>query len=197
MHLTCLDLEGVLIPEIWINVAKKTKIRELELTTRDIQDYDVLMRHRLKIMKRHGIRLKDIQAVIATMKPLPGAGAFLKQLKACTQVLILSDTFYEFAAPLMKQLDYPTLFCNWLKTDRRGFVVNYYLRQRNGKEKAVRALQKTGFQVRAAGDSYNDLSMLLAADCGILFNPPPAIVREYPQLPVVRKYGPLLRRLTA
>lgn len=195
MHICCLDLEGVLTPEVWIAVARDTKIPDLRLTTRDIPDYDVLMRRRLLILRKHGIKLRDIQGVISKLKPLPGAKRFLDRLRAQTQVLILSDTYYEFAAPLMKQLGQPSLFCNWLETDRKGFIKNYILRQKNGKEKAVRALRGIGFYVKAAGDSYNDITMLKAAHRGVLFKPPANIVREFPQFPVARNHDVLLKKL--
>ena len=193
----CLDLEGVLVPEIWISVAQKTKIKELRRTTRDEPNYDLLMKQRLRILRRHGIRLRDIQNVIAKIKPLPGAKVFLSKLRQKSQVIILSDTYYEFAMPLMKKLDYPILFCNSLSTDKKGFISNYHLRQKNGKEKAVKALKKVGFKVRAAGDSYNDITMLRAADKGVLFNPPPGIVKKFPKLSVTRNYQALLRALIA
>ena len=189
----CLDLEGVLIPEIWINVAKKTRLKELELTTRDEPDYDKLMRYRLAILKREGIRLHDIQAVIRTMKPLPGAKAFLKELRKKYQVIILSDTYYEFAGAMMEKLGSPTLFCNWLSVDKKGFIANYHLRQKNGKKEAVRAIKGLGFNVVAAGDSYNDISMLQNADRGILFRPPAKIVKEFPKFPVTTTYKELLK----
>jgi len=188
----CLDLEGVLIPEIWINVAKKTGIKALAITTRDEPDYDKLMRYRLAILRREGIKLSDIQAVIKRMKPLPGAKAFLKKLQEKYQVIILSDTYYEFAGPMMKKLGNPTLFCNWLSKDKKGFIANYHLRQKNGKKEAVRALKGLGFNVVAAGDSYNDISMLKTADRGILFRPPAKIVREFPRFKVTRTYSELL-----
>jgi phosphoserine/homoserine phosphotransferase len=188
----CLDLEGVLIPEIWINVAKKTGIKALEITTRDEPDYDKLMRYRLAILKREGIKLRDIQAVIKRMAPLPGAKEFLKKLQGKFQVVILSDTYYEFAGPLMKKLGYPTLFCNWLSTDKKGFIANYHLRQKNGKKEAVRGIQALGFRVVAAGDSYNDIAMLKTADRGILFRPPAKIVRQFPKFPVTNTYKELL-----
>lgn len=188
----CLDLEGVLIPEIWINVAKKTGVKALEITTRDEPDYDKLMRYRLAILKREGIKLRDIQAVIKRMSPLPGAKAFLKKLQGKYQVIILSDTYYEFAGPMMKKLGDPTLFCNWLSTDKNGFIANYHLRQKNGKKEAVRALKGLGFNVVAAGDSYNDITMLKAADRGILFRPPAKIVRQFPKFPVAHTYHELL-----
>ena len=197
MEIVCLDLEGVLVPEVWIRVARKTKIEALKLTTRDIRDYDELMQYRLKILRRHKIKLKDIQKVIATIRPLPGAKRFLDQLRAKSQVVILSDTFYEFAEPLMKQLGYPTLLCHYLSIDKKGFVKSYQLRQKNSKEKAVRAFRKLNFKVSAAGDSYNDLTMLKSAHQGILFNPPLGISKEYTQYPVAKSYGSLLRMLLA
>jgi phosphoserine/homoserine phosphotransferase len=187
-----LDLEGVLMPEVWINVAKKVKLKSLELTTRDEPDYDKLMKYRIGILKKEGIRLRDIQKVIEKMEPLPGANAFLKKLKEHYQVIILSDTFYEFAGPMMKKLGSPTLFCNWLKTDAKGFISGYQLRQRNGKEQAVRGIKNLGFTVVAAGDSYNDVTMLKAADRGIFFRPPAKIIGEFPQFPVTHTYKELL-----
>jgi len=195
MIICCLDLEGVLVPEIWIAVSKKTGIADLRFTTRDIPDYDVLMQRRLKILKKEGIRLKDIQSVIARIKPLPGAKAFLDTLRSKHQVVILSDTFEEFAKPLMKQLGNPTIFCNSLKVDRKGFISGYTLRQKNGKQKAVENLKGMAFTVRAAGDSYNDITMLKAADKGVLFNPPANICREYPKLKVTTSYTQLLNAL--
>ena len=189
----CLDLEGVLIPEIWINVAKKTGIKALEITTRDEPDYDKLMRYRLAILKKEGIKLRDIQAVIKRMNPLPGAKAFLKKLQEKYQVIILSDTYYEFAGPMMKKLGNPTLFCNWLSSDKKGFIANYHLRQKNGKKEAVRGIKNLGFKVVAAGDSYNDIAMLRTADRGILFRPPPKIIRQFPQFPVTNTYAELLK----
>ena len=189
----CLDLEGVLIPEIWINVAKKTGIQALEITTRDEPDYDKLMRYRLAILKKEGIKLRDIQAVIRKMEPLPGAKAFLNRLREKYQVIILSDTYYEFAGPMMKKLGNPALFCNWLSADKKGFISNYHLRQKNGKKEAVKALKGLGFSVVAAGDSYNDIAMLKAADRGILFRPPAKIARQFPKFPVTKTYPELLR----
>ncbi len=187
----CLDLEGVLIPEIWINVAKKTGIKALEITTRDEPDYDKLMRYRLGILRKEGIRLRDIQAVIKSMNPLPGAKKFLRKLQENYQVVILSDTYYEFAGPMMKKLGYPALFCNWLSTDKKGFIARYHLRQRNGKKEAVKGLERLGFKVVAAGDSYNDIAMLRAADRGILFRPPPKITHQFPKFPVTKTYKEL------
>lgn len=191
----CLDLEGVLVPEIWIRVSEKTGIKELRLTTRDIPDYDVLMKRRLKILRENQIKLGDIQKVISKIQPLRGAKDFLGTLRAKTQVVILSDTYYEFAMPLMKKLGFPSLFCNWLSTDPFGYISDYHLRQPSGKEKAVLGLRNLGFRVHAAGDSYNDIAMLKAADKGILFNPPPNIVKEFPGFKITRNYRDLLKAL--
>lgn len=187
--LACLDLEGVLLPEIWIKFAEKTGIEELKLTTRDIPDYDQLMMGRLAILKKHNLKLQDIQDVIEALSPLDGACDFLQWLKSEFQVIILSDTFYEFAQPLMKKLDYPTLFCHKLITDDAGNIVNYELRQSDQKTKAVKALQGLNFQVVSAGDSYNDTGMLQQADAGILFCPPEKVIQEFPQFPVTRNYN--------
>ena len=187
--LACLDLEGVLLPEIWIKFAEKTGIEELKLTTRDIPDYDQLMMGRLAILKKHNLKLQDIQDVIEALYPLDGACDFLQWLKSEFQVIILSDTFYEFAQPLMKKLDYPTLFCHKLITDDAGSIVNYELRQSDQKTKAVKALQGLNFQVISAGDSYNDTGMLQQADAGILFCPPEKVIQEFPQFPVTRNYN--------
>jgi len=195
MTVCCLDLEGVLVPEIWIKVSEKTKIQELSLTTRDMPDYDALMMRRLKILRENKIKLRDIQKVIATVQPLPGAKAFLDKLRSERQTIILSDTYYEFAMPLMKKLGLPTLFCNWLECDKSGHLSNYRLRQKNGKEKAVSGLMAMGFKVHAAGDSYNDITMLKAADKGVLFNPPANIVKEFPQFIVTKNYKQLLKAL--
>jgi len=191
----CLDLEGVIFPEIWINVAKRTGVEALRRTTRDEPDYDKLMRYRLAILRRERIRLRDIQRVIAGIRPLPGAASFLRKLRVRYQVIILSDTFYEFAAPLMKQLDYPTLFCNFLRIGKDGYIANYRLRQPNGKAESVRALRRLNFPVRAAGDSYNDITMLKAADAGVLFRPPPKIAGEFPQFPVTQTHTALMKAL--
>ena len=186
--LACLDLEGVLLPEIWIKFAEKTGIEELKLTTRDIPDYDQLMKGRLDILKQNNLKLKDIQNVISSLSPLDGSYDFLSWLKSEFQVIILSDTFYEFAQPLMQQLDFPTLFCHKLVINSSGDIVNYKLRQNNQKTKAVKALQELNFQVISAGDSYNDIGMLEQADAGILFNPPASVVDEFPQYPVAHSY---------
>jgi len=189
--LACLDLEGVLVPEIWISVAQKTGIGELRLTTRDISDYDLLMKRRLAILEQHRLTLRDIQSVIAAMAPLEGAGEFLGWLRERCQVVILSDTFSEFALPLMRQLTYPTIFCNRLEVDESGRIVNYHLRQPDQKRQSVIALKSLRFRVVAAGDSYNDTSMLAAADAGIFFRPPTAIIKEFPQFPVTQTYEEL------
>ena len=191
MELACLDLEGVLIPEIWINFAERTGIDALRATTRDIPDYDVLMKQRLAILKEHGLGLPDIQDVIGGMSPLEGAGDFLDWLRARFQVIILSDTFYEFAAPLMAQLGNPTLFCHKLEMDANGTIVDYHLRQPDPKRKAVQALHGLNFRIIASGDSYNDTTMLGEADAGILFCPPQNVIDEFPQYPVATSYEEL------
>jgi len=197
MQMACLDLEGVLVPEIWINVAERTGIEELRATTRDIPDYDVLMRRRLSILDEHRLKLADIQAVIAGMGPLPGAHDFLNQLREKFQIIILSDTFYDFAAPLMKQLGHPTLLCHRLHIDGDGRVADYHLRMPDQKHEAVKALHHLKFKVIAAGDSYNDTSMLAEADAGILFCPPQKVIDEFPQFPVTTSYEELLNAFTA
>jgi phosphoserine/homoserine phosphotransferase len=189
--IACLDLEGVLVPEIWINVAEKTGIAALRRTTRDEPDYDKLMRGRIEILDQHKLTLRDIQAVIAQMAPLDGAIDFLAWLRERTQVIILSDTFTEFAQPLMAQLGYPCLFCNSLEVDAAGHVRNYTLRIADGKRKAVMALKLLNFRVVAAGDSYNDTTMLGAANGGILFRPPQNVIDEFPQFPVTTTYAEL------
>ena len=183
MNLVCLDLEGVLVPEIWINVAERTGIDALRLTTREVADYDRLMAHRLGVLDEHDLKLADIQAVIAEMGPLPGAQEFLDRLRQRAQVVILSDTFYEFAMPLMAQLGHPTLFCHRLEVaDDR--IVGYTLRQPDSKRAAVKAFHALNYRVIAAGDSYNDTAMLSEADAGILIRPPESVVAEFPQFPV-------------
>jgi phosphoserine/homoserine phosphotransferase len=186
--LACLDLEGVLLPEIWIKFAEKTGIEELKLTTRDIPDYDKLMQGRLSILREKNLKIQDIQNVIATLSPLDGAVDFLNWLKSEFQVIILSDTFYQFAGPLMKQLSYPTLFCHNLIINDGGVIIDYKLRQQDQKTKAVKALQGLNLQVISAGDSYNDTGMLQQADGGILFCPPQRVIDEFPQFPVARNY---------
>jgi phosphoserine/homoserine phosphotransferase len=191
MEIAALDLEGVLVPEIWIDFAAKTGIEELRATTRDIADYDVLMRQRLRILAEHNLGLPDIQAVIATMAPLPGAAEFVNWLRERFQVVILSDTFYEFSQPLMAQLGYPTLFCHRLIADDSGKIVDYKLRQADPKRQSVKAFHSLNFRVIASGDSYNDTTMLSEADAGILFRAPPNVVDEFPQYPAVTSYEDL------
>lgn len=181
MELACLDLEGVLVPEIWIAFAERTGIDELRATTRDIPDYDVLMKQRLDLLDQNSLRLDDIQKVIATLEPLPGAVGFVDWLRERFQVIILSDTFYEFAQPLMRQLKWPTLFCHRLLTDDRGSIVDYKLRQKDPKRASVKALRSLNYRVIAAGDSYNDTTMLGEADVGILIHAPRNVINEFPQ----------------
>jgi phosphoserine/homoserine phosphotransferase len=191
MQVVCLDLEGVLIPEIWIAFAERTGIADFRRTTRDEPDYDKLMRWRLGLLRQHGLKLADIQAVIGGMAPMDGARDFLDDLRARYQVIILSDTFYEFADPMMRQLGRPTLFCHKLVVDADGFVADYKLRQPNQKFHAVNALKGLNYQVIAAGDSYNDTGMLGAADAGFFIHPPESIVAQFPQYPVNRSYAEL------
>lgn len=193
VYIVCLDLEGVLIPEIWIEFAHQSGIAELTRTTRDEPDYDTLMRFRLEALRQHKMGLPDVQNVIAAMKPLPGAQEFLDGLRERYQVVILSDTFYEFARPLMRQLGWPTLFCHSLETDAHGFVTGYRLRMPNQKQEAVKRFRELNFRIVAAGDSYNDIAMLNEAEAGILYCPPPQVIREFPQFPVTSDY-PALRR---
>lgn len=197
MKLVCLDLEGVLVPEIWIGVAERTGIEELRLTTRDISDYDVLMKRRIEILNEKDLRISDIHEVIAALNPLPGARDFLDSLRASVQVAILSDTFYQFAEPLMRQLNWPSLYCNDLEIDGQGRVTGYRLRQPDQKRQAVRAFKELKFSVLAAGDSYNDLSMLAEADAGVLFRPPEKLVEEYPHFPVTNTHEELREALLA
>lgn len=193
MDVVCLDLEGVLIPEIWIAFAEKTGIDELKATTRDIPDYNVLMRQRLDILKANNLKLEDIQAVIATLSPMPGAREFLDDLRQSYQVIILSDTFYEFAKPLMVQLNQPTLFCHKLVIDGEGSVADYKLRQEDPKRNSVKALHSLNFRVFAAGDSYNDTTMLSEADAGFLFRAPDNVIQEFPQYQHTNEYSELRR----
>jgi phosphoserine / homoserine phosphotransferase len=188
LQIVALDLEGVLVPEIWIAFAERTGIAELRRTTRDEPDYDRLMRYRLDILARHGLGLADIQRVIREMGPEPGAREFLDALRKRYQVVILSDTYYEFAMPLMAQLGMPTLFCHELETDAAGRLTGYRLRMPDHKRASVRALRSIAFEVIAAGDSYNDTAMLAEAHAGILFRPPQNVVNEFPHYPVVRDY---------
>jgi phosphoserine / homoserine phosphotransferase len=190
-----LDLEGVLVPEIWIAVADRTGIDALRRTTRDEPDYDVLMRGRLAILDEHGLTLDDIQSVIATLEPEPGARSFLDTLREHTQVMILSDTFEQFAHPLMRRLGWPTLLCHRLVVDADRRIVDYRLRQPDQKRHAVEALRSLNYRVIAAGDSYNDTAMLTAAHRGILFRSPPNVIAEFPQFPACTEYDELLTHL--
>lgn len=192
MYITCLDLEGVLVPEIWIAFSEETGIEELRLTTRDIPDYDVLMKKRIGILKEHGLGLAEIQKTIAKIEPLPGAKAFLDELRSLCQVIILSDTFTEFAAPLMKKLGMPTIFCNNLEIDAENMITGYTLRQQNGKFHAIKALQSIGFSTIAAGDSFNDLEMIKQSHAGFLFRPPKHIQEEYSRFSAFTEYADFL-----
>ncbi len=191
MEIACLDLEGVLVPEIWIKFAEKTGIDALKATTRDIPDYDVLMKQRLAILAEHGLGLNEIQQVIATLEPLAGAREFIDWLRERFQVVILSDTFYEFSQPLMAQLGFPTLLCHRLETDADGKVVDYHLRQKDPKRQSVIAFHSLYYRVIAAGDSYNDTTMLAEADAGILFHSPQNVIDEFPQFPAVQTFEDL------
>ena len=189
--IACLDLEGVLVPEIWIGVADKTGISDLRATTRDISDYSELMRMRLNVCDQNGLTLKDINEVISNMSPLDGAEEFLHWLRENFQVVILSDTFYQFAFPLMQKLDFPALFCHNLEVDDSGRIIDFKLRMKDQKKHAVKAFHSLGFKVIAAGDSYNDTSMLSEADKGILFCPPQNVIVEFPQFQITKDYDEL------
>jgi phosphoserine / homoserine phosphotransferase len=191
MHIVCSDLEGVFVPEIWINVAEKTGIKELRLTTRDISDYDVLMKRRLAILEENGLKIGDITEVIATMDPLEGAVEFLDWVRSRTQIIVVSDTFDQFAGPLMKKLGWPTLLCHTLSIEPDGFISGYVLRQKDSKREAVISLKNLNYKTMAVGDSYNDITMLKEADNGILFNPPDNVKNEYPDFPVSFSYESL------
>ena len=191
VELACLDLEGVLIPEIWIEFANKTGIEELKATTRDIPDYDVLMKQRLRILEENDLKIDDIQEVIATLKPLEGAKEFIDWLRERFQVVILSDTFYEFAKPLMAQLGFPTLLCHKLEVNDEGYITDYKLRQVDPKRLSIRAFQLLNYRCIAAGDSYNDTTMLKQAESGILFKSPKNVIEEFPQYPAVHEYEDL------
>ena len=191
MIVACLDLEGVLVPEIWINVAERTGIDALRRTTRDEPDYDRLMKQRIEILSEHGLGLPQIQEVIGTMHPLPGAADFLDWVRERYQLVILSDTFYQFASPLMQQLGFPTLFCHDLEIDDRGQIIDYHLRLPDQKRRSVQAFHQLNLKVIASGDSYNDTSMLIEADAGILFCPPDKVIEEFPQFAVTRNYDEL------
>ncbi len=189
--MACLDLEGVLVPEIWIGFAERTGIEDLKATTRDIPDYDQLMQQRLRLLDEHGLKLQDIQAVITEMAPMAGAVEFLNWLRERFQVVILSDTFYEFSQPLMRQLGWPTLLCHRLEIATDGRVANYHLRQSDAKRCAVQAFHQLNYRVVAAGDSYNDTTMLAEANAGILFKAPANVIEEFPQFPAVHEYSAL------
>ena len=195
MKLICLDLEGVLVPEIWVAFAEASKIPELKKTTRDEPDYDKLMRWRLSVLKEHGLGLKEIQETIASIDPLPGAKEFLDELRSFAQVIIISDTFTEFAQPLMKKLGWPTIFCNSLVVAEDGEITDYKMRVENSKLTTVRALQSIGFETVASGDSYNDLGMILAGKSGFLFRTTEQIKADYPQSPALETYEELLNAL--
>lgn len=195
MKLICLDLEGVLVPEIWVAFAEASKIPELKKTTRDEPDYDKLMRWRLSVLKEHGLGLKEIQETIASIDPLPGAKEFLDELRSFAQVIIISDTFTEFAQPLMKKLGWPTIFCNSLVVAEDGKITDYKMRVENSKLTTVRALQSIGFETVASGDSYNDLGMILAGKSGFLFRTTEQIKADYPQIPALETYEELLNAL--
>ena len=195
MEIVCLDLEGVLVPEIWLGVADITGIDELKATTREIPDYDQLMKRRLKIMSENDLGLSIIQKVVKGFKPLEGAKEFLEWLNTEFQVVILSDTFYEFSKPLMRQLEWPTLFCHRLETKASGKIVNYHLRMRDHKREAVKAFKALNFKVYAVGDSYNDVSMLMEADVGIFFRASTNVIQKFPKLPVTTEYNQLKKAL--
>ena len=195
MKLICLDLEGVLVPEIWVAFAEASKIPELKKTTRDEPDYDKLMRWRFSVLKEHGLGLKEIQETIASIDPLPGAKEFLDELRSFAQVIIISDTFTEFAQPLMKKLGWPTIFCNSLVVAEDGEITDYKMRVENSKLTTVRALQSIGFETVASGDSYNDLGMILAGKSGFLFRTTEQIKADYPQIPALETYEELLNAL--
>jgi len=197
VQIVCLDLEGVLVPEIWIEFSRRTGIAELARTTRDEPDYDKLMKYRIGLLDRHGLKLADIQRVIDGMGPMAGAREFLDDLRTRYQVFILSDTFYEFASPLMRQLGWPTLMCHRLEIDGEGRVSNYRLRMPDQKRAAVNALKALNYQVMAAGDSYNDTAMLGAADAGFFYHPPASIAQQFPQFPVTMSYGELAKAFDA
>jgi phosphoserine / homoserine phosphotransferase len=194
MYIVCSDLEGVFVPEIWVNVSQHTGIDELKLTTRDISDYNVLMKRRLDLLRKYGLTLRDVQNVISLLKPLPGAVEFIDWIRTVTQLIIVTDSFTEFAEPLIRQLGRPTLLCHHLTTDKEGIITDYNLRQEDAKRQVVDALHSLKYKVIAIGDSYNDISMLRKADFGILYNPPQNVEDEHPDLKVVKTY-PSLKRI--
>ena len=191
LHAVCSDLEGVWVPEVWINVAEKTGIPELRLTTRDMKNYDELMHYRLKILREKNLTLLDIQRVIATIKPIHGALEMINWLKRVTRFIVVSDTFVEFADPLMEQLERPTLFCHSLEVNVQGIICGYHLRQKDAKRETVKALKSLNYEVFAFGDSYNDINMLKEADQGVLFRPPQNVIDDYPEFPVLNEYSEL------
>lgn len=191
MHAVCSDLEGVWVPEVWINVAERTGIPALRLTTRDMKDYDELMLYRLKILRENNLTLLDIQRVIATIKPLHGALEMINWLKRVSRFIVVSDTFVEFADPLMEQLERPTLFCHSLEVNSQGIISGYQLRQKNAKSEVVKALKNLNYEVIAFGDSYNDINMLREADLGVLFRPPQNVIDDCPEFPVINEYTEL------
>jgi phosphoserine/homoserine phosphotransferase len=195
MHIVCSDLEGIFVPEIWINVAEKTGIKELRLTTRDISDYDVLMKRRLAILDENNLKIDDIKAVIATMNPLEGAVEFLDWLRSRIQIIVVSDTFVQFARPLMQKLGWPTLFCHTLIIDPDGSITGYKLRQEDSKREAVISLKHLKYKTIAVGDSYNDITMLKESDTGLLFDPPENVKNEFPEFPVSYSYDELKARI--
>jgi phosphoserine/homoserine phosphotransferase len=194
MYIVCSDLEGVFVPEIWVNVSQHTGIDELKLTTRDISDYNVLMKRRLELLQKYGLTLRDVQNVISLLKPMPGALEFIDWLRTVTQLIVVTDSFTEFAEPLIRQLGRPTLLCHHLTTNSEGIITDYNLRQDDAKRHVVEALQNLNYEVIAIGDSYNDISMLRKADFGILYNPPRNVEDEHPDLKVVKTY-PSLKRI--
>ena len=197
MNIVCLDMEGVLVPEIWIAFSEESGIPELRRTTRDEPDYDKLMQYRLGILKEHGLGLREIQATIAKIDPLPGAKAFLDELRSLTQVLILSDTFEQFARPLMEKLNWPTIFCNTLEVAESGEITGYHMRCQKSKLTTVKALQSIGYDTIAAGDSYNDLAMIQAGKAGFLFKSTDKIKADFPQIPAYEDFGDLLNAIKA
>jgi len=196
MYIVCSDLEGVFIPEIWINVSKHTGIDELKVTTRDISDYNALMHHRLDILRRYNLTIHDIKHVISYIKPLPGALEFIFWLRNYTQLIVVSDTFTEFADPILEKLGRPTLFCNYLTIDHLGRIVDYHLRQEDGKKKVVESMQSLNYKVIAVGDSYNDINMLKQADYGILLKPPQNVINDHEDIPVVDSFEELKNQIS-
>lgn len=195
MHIVCCDLEGVWVPEVWINVSKKTGIEELKLTTRDIRDYDELMRYRLKILDKNNLKLKDIQEVISTIRPLEGALEMINWIKSVTRLVVVSDTFTEFADPLIRQLDYPLLFCHSLEVNEDNRIIGYKLRQKDPKRQVIKALKSLNYTVIAFGDSYNDISMLQEADKAFLYKPPQNVINDFPDFPIATNYSEMRKLL--